>query len=368
MLHKYFPAVYIFIVVSLTAIFAFKPAYNWDMLAYMAIIQKIDGIDSLSQLHARTYSEAKNNLPVNKYDALVNSNDPYRKKMAENANAFNSQLVFYTVKPIYLLAAYLFYKIGFGLIASTFLPSLISFFFINMFSFFWISKLTVQFKARLIMLLFICAVTTPLASRSNPDALSCLLLLISAYFFLERNNLFLLVFFLTLSILVRPENIIISFLLYAVIATGKWTRKIPFYISCISLTIMVACYYSVQKFMFSPGWASLFYHAFIDDTADPALKQTITISQYFKILRENLLTIKGIVMFIILLLLTTFFFQLKCRFKTIDFFYAAVALWFIIKCLLFPMLGLRFIIPPVLLFMLAGIKAYELQFTKVKNN
>ena len=95
------------------------------------------------------YTEVRKNISQKKYADLINAKDVYRKKMAENAYAFNTQLSYYTVKPIYLLSAYLFYKIGFSLIDSTFLPSLISFFLINIISFFWISKLYNTIKSQI---------------------------------------------------------------------------------------------------------------------------------------------------------------------------------------------------------------------------
>ncbi len=47
-----------------------------------------------------------------------------------------------------------------------------------------------------------------------------------------------------------------------------------------------------------PGWNNLFYHAFVNNMADPSIKQTITVPVYLRVLEENILNIKGIIAFI----------------------------------------------------------------------
>ena len=39
-----FALAYILILLALTIALALKPGYNWDMLPYMAITEKIDGV------------------------------------------------------------------------------------------------------------------------------------------------------------------------------------------------------------------------------------------------------------------------------------------------------------------------------------
>ena len=112
---NYFLFLYTFIILALALILAAKPDYNWDMLPYMAVLEKMDGVKSFNQIHQDVYARAKKNLPPGKYNELIDQHDNYRKKMAENAYAFETQLPFFDIKPIYLITAFIFYKIGVSL-------------------------------------------------------------------------------------------------------------------------------------------------------------------------------------------------------------------------------------------------------------
>ena len=53
------------------AIFAYKhPSYNWDMLAYMALVVEIENGD-INEVHKITYDNARQNIPVKEYDKLI---------------------------------------------------------------------------------------------------------------------------------------------------------------------------------------------------------------------------------------------------------------------------------------------------------
>src|ERR1700721_855926 len=107
-----------------------KPAYNWDMLAYMALVIRMEHRD-INQIHAMTYDNAKQNIPPEAYLLLTGNTSSYRKRMAENAIDFYGNLPFYTVKPLYTGLTYLFYKMGFSLTFSTVLPSISAYFLIG---------------------------------------------------------------------------------------------------------------------------------------------------------------------------------------------------------------------------------------------
>jgi hypothetical protein len=284
--------------------------------------------------------------------------------MAEDAAAFETQLPFFDIKPAYLISAFIFYKIGVGLTYATVLPSLIAYFFINLVSFIWLKKISLPFKILIPALLLICIITVPLATRSNPDTLACLFLLTSAYLFLESDNLFYCVLFLILSILTRPENIIFCFLLFSIVLAQKWRKKVSLSLSLGYLLLMVLIYFLVIKSNAYPGWSNLFYHAFIDNTVNPFVKQTITVPVYFKVLGKTILNIRSIIAMFCLLGITAFVFSKKIiagnEYRVYYFFYIAVIIWTVIKTLLFPMTTLRFIIPPVLLLFFVIVKKYKL--------
>jgi hypothetical protein len=357
---------YLFVISAITVLLAFYPDYNWDMLPYMSIIQKMDGAKSFDKIHQTTYNTAQQNLPAEKYNDLVDYRSKYRKMMAENAAAFETQLPFFDIKPIYLISAFIFYKIGVSLTYATVLPSLISYFLINLVSFSWCKKFNLSFKGLIIMLFLISIITIPMATRSNPDTLACLFLLIGSYIFLETDNLLLSVAFLILSIFTRPESIIFCFLLFTIVLIAKWRKKINLFISIGCLLLMAAAYYLIIKNSSYPGWNNLFYHAFIDNTADPSLKQKITIPVYLTALSKIILNIKGAVIIVGLISSSVLIFLQRKRTDKRDglynLFYAVIISWAIVKTMLFPMLTLRFIIPPVLLLLFVAAEKFQLLY------
>lgn len=361
---------YICLLLIVTVALSFFPGYNWDMLPYMALIQKMDGVKNFDQVHSTVYTTVKKELPKKKYEDLVDPKEPYRVKMQNNAAAFQSQLPFFDIKPIYLLIAFIFYKLGVSLSYATVLPSVISFFFINLVSFYWCRNFNFSTKTSAAILSLICILTFPLAIRSNPDTLACLFLLISSYFFLETNKILYCVLFLLLAVLTRPENIIFSFLLLSIVIIGKWNKKLSLLNLAIYLAILLVAYYIPVKMMNYPGWSSLTYHAFIDNTVDPTIKHTITLPVYIKILRENVLNIKGLIGGAGLFIVSFIIFNKRLtddKFMLYKLFYLVVIAWTIIKTLLFPMPAYRFFIPPALFIFFVLVKEYQIWLLKRKS-
>lgn len=364
-----FLPVYLFLLLTVTVGLGFFPGYNWDMLPYMALIKKMDGVKNFDQIHSTVYNTVQKNLPKKKYEDLVDPAQPYRVKMQKDAAAFESQLPFFDIKPIYLLIAFIFYKLGVSLSYATVLPSVVSFFFINVVSFFWCRKFNLPTNISVLILILICIVSFPLAIRSNPDTLACLFLLISSYFFLETDNLLYSILFLLLSVLTRPENIIFSFLLLSIVIIGKWNKKVSLFSLAIYLALLLLAYYIPVKMMNYPGWGSLIYHAFIDNMVDPAIKQTISLSAYVKVLRENVLNIKGLIGIVGLLIISIIIFKKNLRddrFMLYKLFFLVVIAWTIIKTLLFPMPAYRFFIPPALFIFFVLIKEYQIWLSERK--
>ena len=99
-----------------------NPAYNFDMLGYMALVIKMDQPGSIKEIHKTTYSIAHENLSAEEYKRLTEA-PLYRKKFETNASEFEKILPNYIVKPLYLWACWLFYKSGIALPTATVIPS-----------------------------------------------------------------------------------------------------------------------------------------------------------------------------------------------------------------------------------------------------
>jgi hypothetical protein len=58
------------------AFFTFKhPAYNFDMLGYMALIVRMDKTQNMEEVHAITYSSARQSVPEEVYEKLTSTPD-----------------------------------------------------------------------------------------------------------------------------------------------------------------------------------------------------------------------------------------------------------------------------------------------------
>ena len=205
------------------AIFTYKhPAYNFDMLGYMALVIRMNTHD-LNEVHAKTYEDAKQCIPVDDYNKLTETL-PFRKKMASDALQFEKILPIYSVKPLYIGLCWLFYKCGFSLVASTVIPSIASYLVIGVFLFYWLKRYLQPLIAFLSGLLIMCSMfVVAIAGHSTPDCLSTLFLFVSFYFILEKRNAKLMLLFFLLSIFTRADNVITCFFIISFLTfSRKW--------------------------------------------------------------------------------------------------------------------------------------------------
>ncbi len=112
-----------------------RPYYNWDMFPYMALASRCASTP-FAETHAQVYHEAERLLPAPDYRAISQRQPVLR----DNPDAFEDVLKYFSIKPGYLLMVRLAYLLGLDLVTSTYLPSVISYFFIGMLLFFWSRK------------------------------------------------------------------------------------------------------------------------------------------------------------------------------------------------------------------------------------
>ena len=217
--------------ICLIALFAFRrPHYNWDMLAYMALVIQEDHQD-INQLHEITYKTVKDNIPEIDYEHLVGSE--YRKSLAGNPKIFFNQLPFYAVKPLYVKMVSLFYKAGFPLPLSTVLPSILFYLLIGLLLFYWLLqylKIIWTFAASLFIML--SGFMVFMARISTPDCLSAFLLLSSFYFIIEKPSLKWMFLFLVLSVFMiwdtalKPGAMKLVYIIKNIILESKLTKHL----------------------------------------------------------------------------------------------------------------------------------------------
>jgi len=255
--------IYLICIVA-AAFYCFKrPLYNWDMLPYSALVLKMDGYDS-KQAFADAYQSAKKSLPPGPYHLLTDSANAYRYKLSNSFEAFNEQLPFYVIKPLYSSMVYLAYKAGFNLPQATLVPSFISYVLIGLLFFFWLSLyLRLSISLAVALLIMISSPLIEVAKLSTPDCLSALLLLGFFYFTIEKPSLLPALVCMCLSVFARMDNVISCFLLVTVIYVSKdWNRQVMLKSFLLITILLAACYVLVGLIAWKFGWSILFYNDF----------------------------------------------------------------------------------------------------------
>src|SRR5712692_9014805 len=85
---------YVALVGSIVTVFFFRPAYNWDMLAYVALARD-DGSADFAQVHRDLYADLARVVPSDQYDVLTGNSQlteavkdrAYRAEVARDAAA-----------------------------------------------------------------------------------------------------------------------------------------------------------------------------------------------------------------------------------------------------------------------------------------
>lgn len=274
------------------AIYIYKnPAYNFDMLGYMALVIKMDQPGSIREIHNSTYSIARHQLPAEQYKKLTET-PSYRKKFEAEPSEFEKILPNYIVKPLYIGTCWLFYKTGVSLPMATVLPSIICYVFLGLLLFHWLSKYLGAPLALIgTSLLMYSTFVTAIARLSTPDLLSAVFLMLGFYFMLERKNVLWMFIFFLLSILARADNIITCFFIISFLNFSKKWKVI----SRKQFLIMAACFIVCYIFIILPvrqfGWSLFYYSQYvkhIDYSRD--FDQPITLPSHLSLAYSKLVT------------------------------------------------------------------------------
>lgn len=187
-----------------------KPSYNWDMLAYGAIILGGDNTER-EAVHAKIYGIAKQQIPEAPFRMLVDTTHQLRKEVLRSSEKFHQFLSYFRVKPLYTGLAGFLYELGVPLTRATILPSLLSFLLLSILLFFRFAGKFPYWIAGILGLSILCSPPVIEAARlSTPDALSTLILMAAFIMYLNRTPWYWIAGFAALSVLARLDNVIIA--------------------------------------------------------------------------------------------------------------------------------------------------------------
>ena len=224
-------------------IFSYKhPAYNFDILGYMALVLDEEKQHSPEELHRLTYAEAKRKLPEAVFLQLTDSTT-FRGGLAKDPAKFSSLLPIYQVKPLYILLAYAAYRTGIPLDKATVMPSLLAFLLTGALIFYWLSRylgLAKGFVAAFLLMYSVFSIN--LAALSTPDYLSAFFFLSSLYFILENRNFILFLLLALAAVFSRLDNVINYFFILSFFCFHPRWKWIPLKQYLLALTILGASY------------------------------------------------------------------------------------------------------------------------------
>jgi hypothetical protein len=323
-----------------------EPSFNWDMIPYMALELKIDGYTDKAQ-HKLAYEELKKISP----EIYKNCTTPgghyqeFRQHMYTHPDAFKELLSMYDIKPAYVVAAYLFWKTGaYNLAYSTFMPNILGFFCIGLIFYFWCSRYLSGILSFLLSTMLMASDSLHHAARlSNPDLFGAFLLFLGFFILFEYRKLFFAAIIISISLLARPDGIILAGISYGfILLFQRKTFGVKWSIFGLSLTIMIAAYLLPKLWTQNPGYGVLFYHTFYKYFSYPVSdSHSVTFSEYIFVLQRNAFHLLKEPLVLYLFFTCLIFFYTRKAFnpmhlKIEEFMFFSVIIAFIIRFIIYP--------------------------------
>lgn len=359
---KIFLNISLFINLGIGCIFFYsKPHFNWDTLAYIGCVLELNG-DNLEELHNKTYQSLE--LISERQKLFLTTSSKYKTEMAKSTEGFVQQLPFYRVKPLYVLACYLSYKLGMPLIESMLIPSILSFFFTGIILYYWLKRYLNILVAWSITLLFMFSPSVILLSRiTTPDGMSTCILFLGIYLLLEKQNFWLFSILSFFAILTRPDNIIFITLitLVAIISQPIKNFNIKHYLPFV---IALGAYCYIKFFINGYPWYTLYHHTFVEKIAYPLkFKSNFSFGIYIQELKNGILSLQYsftyLPVFLLLMIISirNEVYNIKSQLLLV---FIAVFVAIIIRFLLFPDFSDRFFIIYYLIGIILLVKSLQI--------
>lgn len=281
----------LFLVPSLV-ILEYPPAYSWDMIAYMGVAASYFD-DDIVEIHRTAYEQLREGVPQAAFEELT-ATIPYQVAVREDAASFASQLPFYRVKPLYPALVAGLHAAGLSLPDAQIAISKLSVVLTMAAAYLWFRRGAGRLGSSLLCCFMFSFL--PVAAFSGwltPDPL--FLLLVVAYGLVltspgHRLHSFL---FWPVLMLCRPDALILLLLIGGYLIWRGRHRKVA-----AAMSVAAVAQYVVQaQLSGNYGWATLFYHSFVEYMADPAaVEPRLTLAEYAGVYARNLLTVDTVAM------------------------------------------------------------------------
>lgn len=265
--------------------------WTWDVVAYVGAALSWQGGDAAA-VHTRTYELLRRELSAPVYESLVAG--PYASAMASSPTEFQSQLDMYRIKPLYTGILSILGAVGFSLVDSSVFLSVVPALLLCGLIYIWLRGcMPAHFALAITILLSLCSRLFDVARVVLPDSLSALILVLAIYLLIERQSaLRWSLILLTLSILVRTNNILFVVPLLAFMIYQDYTRtgwKNPATRQKAAALVASVLLYLLVSGWFGHDWWRLFYHTFIGSIVDiNGFAIAFSLDLYADVLRSRL--------------------------------------------------------------------------------
>lgn len=269
------------------------PAWNWDVMGYMGLALEWE-LDDPLEVHAATYAAARAELPAAVFQSHSRGTPVLEARFRDPA-VFTEHIAFYRsrVLPTFLMS--LLHRAGLPLSQSVWWLALGSFAATGILILFWLARWLPLWQASLCATLLLHA--PPLlgsASMATVDSFGTLLLVAAAYLLVERRALYAGAGLFTLSILARPDSVILIGILALVMfvlalrsAQRPSLKFLGIWVGASALT-----YLGVSAHAAAYGWWPLFQISFGPKVVHPSELPTSTDwALWWSVIQERLAAI-----------------------------------------------------------------------------
>jgi hypothetical protein len=233
-----------------------KPAYNWDMAAYVATALE-NRIDDAGVLHETTWDIMRAGAPEAQMHVLSDGN-VYNAHQYRNPESFQSQLSMYRVKVAYIgfirAMEPLFGIAGGALAASIALSALF-----GLIVMMWLSREQAIQSVVMLFPLLVIADYLHMTIAVVPDMMLAAVAM-AALYFLARGRDWLAAAILVFSVLVRPDNVIMTFALLIAMAVFR-LKVLPM---AVAFAASLAAIIFISQGGDHPGWWAHFWFSCIE--------------------------------------------------------------------------------------------------------
>jgi len=275
-----------------------EPLWNWDVLGYMALALEWE-LDDPVEVHRETYAAARRELEPSVFDDLTSPDVEVRAARFRDPAAFTEHIAFYRARVLPTLLMSLLHRAGAPLSSAVWWLSLASFALTGVLIIVWLAGRVPLWAALTAGTLLAHAPPLLVTARfATADGLGTLLVCVGLYFFLERRRTALGAAVLTLSVLTRPDAVILIGLLAVTLVlldrrAPQGGRVSPKLLG-VWIVASALCYLGVQAHADEYGWWPLIQISFGPKAIHPAeLSTAVDLGAYGKVLAQQLEEIPG---------------------------------------------------------------------------